>query len=669
MIKITAIAPYTEFADLFSQIFKKHNQNPYKPEYENEDYILEIIMSPGSIELEKTNFNTDVIVARGGIAYHLRIKEDIIPVVEIPVAGNDLIHSLYECKQRFNCKEVAVIGTTNMIIGAERLSNIIGINVVTVLSIDENEIEEKIKEVLRKGINTVIGGTKTINCAKELGANTVVLRSGEESIWQAITEAKRVAHISRREQERAQMYKTIIDYAYEGVIALDNKNIISVFNTSAQKALNIQNQNIIGENIKNILPKSDFRNILSNPKCLDEITKYNDAYLTVNMIPFVLKEEQAGKVLTFQDITEIQKAEGKIRQKIHSRGLIAKHNFNDIIGQSRRIKEVIQISKDFSVVDSNILLFGKTGTGKELFAQSIHNHSQRNKGPFVAVNCAALPENLLESELFGYVEGAFTGAIKGGKPGLFELAHRGTIFLDEIAEIPLKLQGQLLRVLQEKEIRRIGHDRVIPVDVRVITASNKDLNTLVQEGLFREDLYYRLNVLKIDLPSLRERKEDILILAESFIKKYLQLFDKMDINLTDKAKELLSNYSWPGNVRQLKNISERLVVLNKYNVIDEDDVKKALADRGSVCEFTASPLHDNTSSSQSYARDIENYNSNKLSYLDEIKQIEKRRIIDALDKAGFNKSKAARMLGIERNKLLRRMRELDIVDLSKHHEA
>ncbi|MGE4284531.1 MAG: sigma 54-interacting transcriptional regulator [Clostridia bacterium] len=661
MIKITAIAPYEEYANLFMDIFDQHNKTPYKPEYEQEDYELEIILSPSITGLVNKKFQSDVIVARSGFVYFLRKSEDFIPIVEVPIAGNDLIIALHECKDQFDSKEVAVIGSANMIFGAERLSDIVGMNVIPFLFPDSTKAEYTVKEVLKKGIYSIIGGVKSTEYAKNLGANAVLIKSGRESIWQAITEAKRTAYISRREQERAERYKTIMDYSYEGVIAIDNNNLISVFNTAAQKILHIKDQSLNGEVIHNILPKSEILNILNmDKKYLNEIIEYNNIQISANMIPIVLKGEHAGKVLTFQDITKIQEVEGKIRRKIHTHGHIAKYTFNDILGESEKIKEALETAQNFSTVDSNILIFGETGTGKELFAQSIHNYSFRSTGPFVAVNCATLPENLLESELFGYAEGAFTGASKGGKPGLFELAHKGTIFLDEISETSLKLQGQLLRVLQEKEIRRIGHDRIIPVDVRVITASNKDLNLLVHKELFREDLYYRLNILKINLPPLRERKQDILVLAKSFIAEYLLKLGKEDIELTKKIEETLMNYDWPGNIRQLRNICERLVVLNKFNIIKEDDIQKAFID----CSFSGSPLMNTPINDISTITTVNRTHNNPSSYVNEIKQLEKVRIKEALEKNLYNKAKTARVLGINRTTLWRRMKELGIEDLT-----
>src|SRR5690625_4003910 len=280
-------------------------------------------------------------------------------------------------------------------------------------------------------------------------------------------------------------------------------------------------------------------------------------------------------MVAFQDVTGIKKMEGEIRKKIYLRGHIAKYTFNDIIYKSDVVDQTIEIAKSYSEVDSNILIIGETGTGKEMYTQSIHNQSARKDKPFVAINCAALPESLLESELFGYVEGAFTGAVKGGKKGFFELAHRGTLFLDEIGEISVNLQSRLLRVLQEKEVMRIGDDKVIPVDVRIIAATNKNLLEMVKNNQFREDLYYRLSVLNLHLPPLRACREDIPSMVHLFLRKYAGTNQR--IRITESALERLSNEAWEGNVRELQNFCERLAVLCKDHFIDENDVERFLS--------------------------------------------------------------------------------------------
>ncbi|PUU88169.1 MAG: PAS domain S-box, partial [Halanaerobium sp.] len=246
------------------------------------------------------------------------------------------------------------------------------------------------------------------------------------------------------------------------------------------------------------------------------IQNIGETRIATNRVPIKVENKLNGVVATFQDVTKIQKLEQEIRRELNKKGSTAQYDFDDIIGESKAIKVKKELAKKFAKVSSTVLITGQSGTGKELFAHSIHKNSKRKNGPFVAINCAALPTNLLESELFGYEEGSFTGAKEGGKSGLFELAHRGTIFLDEIGKMDKKLQARLLRVIQEKRIMRLGGREVIPVDVRIISAANSNLKTEVQNGEFRKDLYYRLNVLELEIPPLSERKvEKTIVISDS----------------------------------------------------------------------------------------------------------------------------------------------------------
>ncbi|MBP2627831.1 MAG: proprionate catabolism activator, Fis family [Firmicutes bacterium] len=286
----------------------------------------------------------------------------------------------------------------------------------------------------------------------------------------------------------------------------------------------------------------------------------------------------------------------------------------------------------YANADAKVLITGESGTGKELVAQSIHNLSGRKNGPFVAVNCAALPESILESELFGYEEGAFTGAKKGGKFGLFELAHKGTLFLDEIGELPLSLQARLLRVLQENEVMRLGGDSVIPVDIRVLSATNQDLAKLVEKKEFRADLYYRLDVLRIHVPALRERTEDIPDLVKKIMSKNVSRPSRSKITgITDKATAVLQKCLWKGNIRELENVIERLKLIAKGPVIEEVDVRQELMDY----QHLAIEEKDN----------------------DSLGDIEKKKIEQILLEEKYNYTQAAKRLGISRTTLWRKVRE------------
>jgi propionate catabolism operon transcriptional regulator len=332
-------------------------------------------------------------------------------------------------------------------------------------------------------------------------------------------------------------------------------------------------------------------------------------------------------------------------KKTCGRGHIAKYTFNDILGKSAKIKAAIEKARRFGSVNATVLIYGETGVGKEIFAQAIHNVSPRKDGPFITVNCAAMPDNLLESELFGYAEGAFTGAKKGGKQGLFAMANKGTIFLDEISEMSDKLQTRLLRVLQEYEIMPLGDDRIITVDVRVVAATNSNLETLVENKHFRSDLYYRINVLTLVVPTLRERREDIPVLIEHFLGVYNKRFGKNIKGIEPKGIALFDTYAWPGNIREIQNIMKRLVILTDNDYISADLVAESL--------MYSSMKPDIISTAQPHKTAAENNNGNPLEY-------QKAIIINALKATKGNKKKAAQLLGIIRTTLWRRQKKYNI---------
>ncbi|SHJ49672.1 sigma-54 interaction domain-containing protein [Tepidibacter formicigenes] len=353
----------------------------------------------------------------------------------------------------------------------------------------------------------------------------------------------------------------------DGIIAVNSNGNIYSYNESAKNIIGYKKDEVIGKNGIEILSKIPFDYVLKTLNPIKEkLIKINGYDVVVSVHPIVHSNKNYGAVAILKKFSDTEIKQHKLRAQLIGKGHIAKYRFEDILGKSDLIKKCKDIAKRMSNSDSSILISGESGTGKELFAQAIHNSSKRKDYQFVAINCGAFPESLLESELFGYEEGAFTGARKGGKPGLFELAHNGTLFLDEIGEMPLNLQKRLLRVLQEREVMRIGGDRLIKINIRVIAATNRDLKEMVKKGEFREDLYYRLNVLPLKIPPLRVRKEDILLLVNQMKNQF-----NCNFNLTEDAKELLLSHNWRGNVRELKNYIEYFSNLGLENV-DVDDL-------------------------------------------------------------------------------------------------
>ena len=417
-----------------------------------------------------------------------------------------------------------------------------------------------------------------------------------------------------------------MNYTFEGIVTTDNNGYVSTINNYAKNLFEGSKGDPGKIHIASLFPELDVNATISNKtRMLGELVSIQNRMHTVNCVP----AGDSGAVITFANVSKIQELEGQIRKKMHPKGLAAKYSFRDILGKAQSLVDAVETARKFSKVDSNIFIFGETGTGKELFAQSIHNESPRKENPFVAVNCAALPEELLESELFGYAEGAFTGASKGGKPGLFELAHNGTIFLDEIGDVSPKLQSRLLRVIQEREIMRIGHDRMIPVNIRIISASNKDLKELVAKGTFREDLLYRLNVLKITLPALRVRRVDIPILCKHFFSLNHDPVNCRLRGFTEEALSLITEYNWPGNVRELYNFCERLTVLCDDDLANANAVTRCLE-----------PSFD-------------------VSIPERRGMWEKELIKDAIERAG-TKKEAARLLHMDPSTLWRKMKQFNL---------
>ncbi|HVJ49169.1 sigma-54 interaction domain-containing protein [Desulfitobacterium sp.] len=322
------------------------------------------------------------------------------------------------------------------------------------------------------------------------------------------------------------------------------------------------------------------------------------------------------------------------------------YTFEDILGESEALNKTKSMAKFVANGISSILIYGETGTGKELFAQSIHNASNRRNKPFVALNCGALPATLIESNLFGYEEGAFTGAKKGGSPGAFEQANGGTFFLDEVSEMELSLQTKLLRVLQEREVVRIGGFKPLKVDVRVIASTNKDLNELISEGKFRQDLYYRLNVVQIKIPELRERQGDISLLARYFIKKYNNFFGKSIEDIDHETLKVLQNHTWPGNVRELQNCIEHAM-----NMVERDDSIL-------LVQHLPSYLHQRVA--QVYDPLVVEIQPGGLNLSDALKVTERTIIKKALQVCKYKKVKAAQLLGISTTTLWRRLTELGL---------
>lgn len=628
MFKIALVVPYSNFVENALSIFDEHNQKDNI--YSNQNYVMEEILMPLE-KLRQINVSADVIITRGLLSQMLSKYYRDIPIIDLSLNSIDLIRTLSECKMKFGNKKVGILTARNMIQGSEDIFELFDLPSQTYIIDRMGHETSLIEQAVADGCQVIVGGLTACRLAHKGGLEYMFIRTCKESLWKCISEAKRAIQISVAEQEKSKLMNIILDSSKEGILSVDSNKRISVFNQSAEKILKVTRSSLEQSGIQDApFPVELKKIILDSKEYSNEIIKYHNSMLSINKSFIKFREAVVSTVITFQEMSNIQDIEFKMRKKIYLSGHVAKSTFDDIAGSSDILRKTIEKAKKFSLTSSNILLIGESGTGKEVYAQSIHNYSRRKDGPFVAVNCAAIPENLLESELFGYVSGAFTDARKAGKPGFFELAHQGTIFLDEIGELPIALQAKLLRVLQEREITRIGDDKVTPVDIRIITATNKNLEKLVEENKFREDLLYRIDVLRIRIPSLSERREDIPILADLFIKERWE-----GITITAEAKKVMSEYDWHGNIRQLMNICERLAVMSVSGTINADDVEAELGPNRS-----SFPLKEPQKSSGPAS--------------------EKIKITEALKASRYNRTAAARSLGMDRTTLWRKMKQYDL---------
>lgn len=431
---------------------------------------------------------------------------------------------------------------------------------------------------------------------------------------------------------------TVLETAHEGIFALDQRGYVKHCNKRAATLFNMTKRDLIGRHISKLMPGSPAIKVLETGRGYtenEEIFKVDGGqhHFIVTVKPFSSGDEIDGVVVSFRDIEEAQ----KLVYNFNTRTI--KNTVDDIIGTS----EKIMIAKKQALItargNSTVLITGESGTGKEMFAKAIHYASARGDSPFITVNCGAIPENLLESELFGYEKGAFTGANEKGKVGKFELADGGTIFLDEIGDMPLHLQVKILHVLQNMRFEKVGGSRSIIVDVRVIAATNKDLEKMIEEGTFREDLYYRLSVIPLSIPPLRERKADIRMLMYHFLKKYNTFMNRKIEGFSDEVEELYMNYDWPGNVRELENAVEYGTNMAFGKVIDIEDVPVRILKK---------------------EEEIVKFKNMDKPLAEQVKLYEKEIITKKLKQHNGIKDVVARELGLSRATLYRKLSELDI---------
>ncbi len=645
MIHLLFVVPYPELMEQVKEVVANH------PEREKVNADVQALRVDEIPDIPAGTY--DAIIARGYTAQKTLTKySETTPTIRVHISGYDIIRAVYECREKYHPKKIAICGLDESLSEAAGVCKILGVEANVYAPVRNQDLPQVLNKAIEDGCDALVSGYSANLLAGKMGLNSVVIQTGAAALSQAMDEAIYTVERIRHERVISQMYKTIIYSSDAGLLYVDREGIIRVRNHVARQMNG--NVSIMGKPLKMVISWLEplFCSVMKNGKVETRLISIPGSKITVSVkcSPVIANNELSGVVFNLTDVTQIQELESQIRRKLSERGLKARYTFDQIIHKSKEIDRVIQLAGRYAASDSNVIIIGETGTGKELFAQSIHNASKRKNGPFVAVNCAALPENLLESELFGYVEGAFTGTSKGGKMGLFEQAHGGTLFLDEVGEISMAIQTKLLRVLQERQVRRIGDNKVINVDVRIISATNKSIRKMADVGQFRRDLVYRLDVLRLFLPPLREREADVELLFVNQLQGMAKRNGQLPVKIEAGVFPLLCQYPFFGNIRELRNIAERVFVLHEGDIINAHDVHEALypADLDMDPSFAIS-------TGTGLAELTETQEQNSENFLGE-----EERLRQALKISGGNKGKAAKLLGIDRSTLWRRMKKYEI---------
>ena len=563
------------------------------------------------------------IVASGGTYQELVSTIQEVPVLRLYISTYDIIYALERVK---DYKKIYLLLNAGVIFEDSVCSENVRNKVEIYTYKDRIELQEVVDNLMVCE-DTAIVGTAILPRITDIPLPIITIMPSNPTIYSLYQHAKDLALYNQRERQQLSLFTTVLSQVEEGIIIYDFHGDISHINAKARKFLSIQ---LNVTHMSDIFPQAKKE---QNIKFSDVIIEKKPYTLVLNSSSFKLGKRLCN-ILNIRDVTQLQRMEKNIRYKLAKTGLVATHRFSDILTVDERMKEVKDQAAMMAAYDVPVLIQGESGTGKELFAQSIHNASDRCHGPFVAVNCAALPPELLESELFGYEGGAFTGARREGKAGLFELAHQGTIFLDEINSMSPSIQAKLLRVLESRQVMRIGSDYVISLDIRIISATNVDIIEKISQGTFHKDLYFRLNTLTLMLPTLDERVGDILYLFCRFLSEYSGEVVNQD-ELPENLRQALLSHHWWGNIREIRSTALRYHIYGDAREVDYN----YLFDQAKQQKKT--PLID----PQTFRIDMK-----------KAQNTFQKLVINDLLELGYTKTEVASMLNITRQTLFNRLK-------------
>jgi propionate catabolism operon transcriptional regulator len=565
-----------------------------------------------------------------------------LPVVTIARRDMDVIHALLRAKEHSHRIGLTSFGGATS--GVDLMASILDVDIRLLEFRTTPELVNNITQAVQDGYRCIVGGGVCKTIAETVGGEGFVVVPGDRVIQQALEEARVIAESQRRTTQEAERLRVILHSVKEGVVGIDSKGNIDLINPVAADMFRLDAETVMNKPMPRDLQGAGLRKVLESGEAeVDKFRTVAGVDMFINSLPVNVSEDTRAVVATFTRTSRIQDLDRRLKEKLYTKGFMARYSLDDFTGACSSVVRLREKALQYARTEASILIQGETGTGKEILAQGIHLASRRHRGPFVAVNCSALSETLLESELFGYEEGAFTGAKRGGKQGLFELASGGTLFLDELADVSHSIQVRLLRAIEEKAVMRVGGDRIVPVDVRILTSSYKDLAQAALLGTFRSDLYFRIATLKLNTIPLRERIEDIPTLIESLLKRYSTPDTTSLLPLSQEVFSRMKNHPWLGNIRELDSLIQRFLALS---TADKFDAQKLLLE-----------IMNELSNETSQLSSIPNIEDTNRNLKEQLRKYEREIIEDTLGMTENNKAKAAKILGISVNSLWRKLRD------------
>jgi transcriptional regulator, propionate catabolism operon regulatory protein len=603
-----------------------------------------------AIPVARELLDTGVEVVLGGGATGKLLRKSLDqPVVTIARTPLDVLRALIKAKNLG--KEIVLTNFDVLMEGLELYEELLGIRIDQLVFQTTRELVETLERKVRNGGKVVVGSGFCREICNSFSTEAIVIYPSREVIVRALEEARAIARESRKKQGDKRKLIAILQSISEGVISIDAQGTVTLLNETAARKLGLETEEIVGKPLPDPARGLGMLHVLeTGVPDIDQIRRVAGSDMVVNTLPVQWDNKIQAVVSSFKLASRIQSIDRKLKQKLYTKGFVARYTMGHLKGESPAMQQLRQKTAKYAATDAAVLILGETGTGKELLAQAIHNASLRRSRPFVAVNCAALPETLLESELFGYEEGAFTGAKRGGKPGLFELANEGTIFLDEIADISAALQVRLLRVLEEREVMRLGGDRFVPVDVRLITSTWHDLAHEVKRRRFRSDLYFRLAVLRLNMPALRDRTGDLPLLLRDLMQRCGVSSTVLRDLITPELETEFASYLWPGNVRELDSLVRRFVALRRGAPDEDAALLRSLLREIKEAGFdTCVPVFQGAGGDHELPAHADLRQS--------VAEYESHVIRRTLAECGNDRLEAARRLGISTNTLWRKLKK------------